>query len=56
MTMKHPQPHPKTPFSWPDFESGQNELLSRQNGPHLGQMFERWAKLFKKWAKTNYSL
>ena len=39
-------PTPKHPFSWPDFESGQNELLSGQNRPHLGKMFEKWAKLF----------
>ena len=39
-------PTPKHPFSWPDFESRQNELLSGQNGPHLGKMFEKWAKLF----------
>ena len=23
---KHPQPHPKTPFSWLELDSGQNEL------------------------------
>ena len=32
-------------FSWPELESGQNELLSGQNGPQLGKMFEKWAKL-----------
>ena len=41
-----PSPTPKYPFSWPDSESGQNELLSGQNGPSLGKMFEKWAKLF----------
>ena len=39
-------PTSKHPFSWPDFESGQNERLSWQNGPHLAKMFEKWAKLF----------
>ena len=41
-----PAPPQNTPFFWPDFESGQNELLSGQNGPHLGKIFEKWAKLF----------
>ena len=41
-----PSPAPKHPFSWPDFESGQNELLSGQIGPYLGKMFEKWTKLF----------
>ena len=45
-TQNTPSPTPKYPFSWPDFESGQNELLCGQNGPHLGKMFEMWAKLF----------
>ena len=36
----------KTPFSWPELEGGQNELLSRQFGPQLGKMFEMWAKHF----------
>ena len=40
-------PTPKHPFSWPELESGQNELLCEQNGPHLGKMFEKWAKLSK---------
>ena len=52
---KHPQPHSKTPLSWPDFESGQNELLSGQNGPHLGKMFEKWAKRLRSGQKKNYS-
>ena len=44
-TKNIPSQTPKHPFSWPEFESGQNdELLSGQNGPHLGKMFERWAK------------
>ena len=37
-TRNTPSPAPKHPFSWPDFESGQNELLSGQNGPHLGNV------------------
>ena len=39
-----PKSTPKHPFSWPDFKSGQNELLSRQNGPHLRAI---WAKCLK---------
>ena len=49
-------PTPKHPFSWPELESGQNELLSGQPGPQLGKMFEKWTKLFQKWAKKVYSL
>ena len=40
-----PQPHP---FSWPDFESGQSEQMSGQNGPHLGKMFESFLEVGKK--------
>ena len=36
----------KTPPSPRELESGQNELQSGQNGPHLGKMFEKWVKLF----------
>ena len=36
-TRNTPSPAPKHPFSWPDFESGQNELLSGQIGPHQGK-------------------
>ena len=32
-----PKPTPKHPFSWPELESGPNELLSGQNGPQLGK-------------------
>ena len=32
-TQTTPSPTPKSPFSWPDFENGQNELLPGQNGP-----------------------
>ena len=32
--------------SWPVLESGQNELLFRQAVPQLGNMFEKWIKLF----------
>ena len=32
-TQNTPNPTPKHPFSWPEVESGQNELLSGQNGP-----------------------
>ena len=42
---KHPLPTPKHSLSWPEVESGQNKLLSGQNGPQLGKMFEKWAKL-----------
>ena len=47
MYTKHPQLHSKTPLSWPDFESEQTELLSGQNGPHLGKMFEKWQNCLK---------
>ena len=40
---KTPQAHPKTPIF---LESGQNQLLSGQNGSQLGKMFEKWAKPF----------
>ena len=46
---------PKHPFCWPELESGKNELQSGQFGPQLrgqlGKMFEKWTKLFYKWAK-----
>ena len=42
----HPKAHPKHFLSWPELESGQNELLSGQFGPQLGKMFEKGAKLF----------
>ena len=45
-----PNPTPKQPFSWPELESGQNELPSVQPRPQLGKMFEKWTKLFYKWA------
>ena len=45
-TQNTPKPTPKHPSSWPDFESGQNEVQSAQLGPQLGTMFEKWAKLF----------
>ena len=41
-----PKPTPNHPFSWPELESGQNELLFGQFGPLLGKIFEKWAKLF----------
>ena len=45
-TQNTPKPTPKHPFSWPELEIGQNELLSGQFRPKLGKMFEKWAKLF----------
>ena len=36
--------HPKHSFSWPELESGQNEIQSGQSGPQLGNMFEKWTK------------
>ena len=45
-TQKNPNPAPKHPFFWLEVESVQNELQSGQNGPQLGKMFEKWAKLF----------
>ena len=43
-TQNTPNPTPKHPFSWPEHESRQNELL--QPGTQLGNMFEQWVKLF----------
>ena len=40
-TRNTPSTTQKHPFSLPYFESGQNELLSGQNGPHLGKMLEK---------------
>ena len=45
LTQNTPTPTPKHPLSWPKLESGQSELPSGQNGPQLGKMFEKWAKL-----------
>ena len=45
-TQNTPKPTPKHPFSWPELESWQHELLSGQFGPQLGKMFEKWAKRF----------
>ena len=45
-TQKNPNPAPKHPLFWLEVESVQNELQSGQNGPQLGKMFEKWAKLF----------
>ena len=39
------KPTPEHPFSWPELESEQNELLSGQTGPQVGNMFEKWTKL-----------
>ena len=39
-TQNTPNPTPKHPSSWPDFESGQNQLLS-------GQMDPNWANFLK---------
>ena len=43
---KYPQPTLKHHISWPELESEQNELRSGQNGPQLGKMLEKWAKLY----------
>ena len=45
LTQTTPKPNPKNTFSWPELESGQNELQSGQFGPQLGKIFEKWAKL-----------
>ena len=42
---KKTNPTPKQPFSWPELESEQNELLSGQPGPQVDNMFEKWGKL-----------
>ena len=47
-TQDTPNPTPKHHFSWPELESGQNQLSSEQNRPQLGKMFEKWAKRFWK--------
>ena len=39
-TQNTPNPTPKHPFSWPEPESGQNELPSWQPGPQLGKKIE----------------
>ena len=44
-TQNSPKPTPKHPFSWPELESGQNELLSGQFWPHPGKIFEKWEKI-----------
>ena len=36
-TQNIPNLTPKHPFSWPELESGQNELPSGQTGPNLGK-------------------
>ena len=45
-TQNTPKPTPKHLISCPELESGQNETQSGQSGPHMGKMFEKWAKLF----------
>ena len=45
-TQNIPKPTPKHPFSWPELESGQNELPSGQPGPQLGKLIEKWTKNF----------
>ena len=50
-TQNTPKPTPKHPFSWPELESGQNELPSGQPGPQLGKLIEKWTKNFQKLAK-----
>ena len=51
-TWSTPKPTPEHPFSWPELESGQNEIQSVRFGPQLGKMFEKWANRFQKWAKN----
>ena len=46
-TQNNPNPTQQHPFSWPELESGQNELQSGQPGPHLGNMFKKWTKVGK---------
>ena len=54
-TQNTPNPTPKHPYSWPEFESAQNELQSGQNGPQLGKYLKS-GKPFLKCAKKIYSL
>ena len=44
-TQNTPHPIPVPPFSWPELESGQNELQPGQQGPQQGNMFEKRTKL-----------
>ena len=52
---KPPNLPQNTPFSWPELESGQNELQSGQPGPQQDKMFEKWTRIFYKWAKKKNS-
>ena len=45
-TQNTPNPTPKHPFSCPDFESGQNELLSEQKWTPTGQNIWKVGKTF----------
>ena len=46
-TQNTPKPTSKQPFSWPELESGQNELARLGNSdPNWAKMFEKWTKLF----------
>ena len=53
-TQNTPNPTQKHPFSWPELESGQNELPSGQPGPQLGNMFKnlKMDKTFLEMAKN----
>ena len=55
-TQNTPNPTPKHPFSWPDFESGQNKLQSGQNGPQLGKMFEKWQNFSRSGQKNLFAV
>ena len=46
MYTKNLQATPKHPFSWPEFENGQNKLTFGQFGPQLGKIFQKWTKKF----------
>ena len=52
-TQNSPKPTSKHPISWPELESGQNELQSGQFGHQLGKMFEKW-QIFSRSGQKNF--
>ena len=57
LTHNTPKPTPKQTFSWPELESGQNELLSVQFGPQVGQCLKtmKSGQNFSRCEQKNYS-
>ena len=57
-TQNTPNPTPKHPFSWPELESGQNELQSGQNGPNRAKCLksgQNSARSGQKYYSSSYS-